>query len=344
MAQISGSLIKDGKDGKEAFFISDTEPTEKTIDMLWQDSSSTPQVIKRWDGTTWKVWGIYAENLNVDNLSAISANLGEVTAGSYESWETREGASATYKNGIFFKNGVLMTLAIENPTNANPYVRGTINASGQIRFYQGQLPKTITDNTSKMFNKDGSNTFFYNSSFEAGYIDSYVYTNGTKQLSYYANEHLFLGDMVVQGNLKVTGSLPRKILTVTKGDSALTTGGFTAVKGTTVNNTDNILFINSSGDIEAAEDCLLKITCSFKLSANTTRAFAVIRSNRDTTNNTFIEVTETKIGDVNIAAANQNNLSGSAVMRLPKGKSMTMAVWVATGVRLTNGLVVVEVL
>ncbi len=69
-----------GEDGTSGIIISETAPESPEMGQLWQTATNEP--IKRWTGTEWVIHYISVENLDVDKLSAISANLGEVTAGS----------------------------------------------------------------------------------------------------------------------------------------------------------------------------------------------------------------------------------------------------------------------
>ena len=59
--------------------MSPTAPEHPKVGQLWQTASGEP--IKRWDGSEWVIYYISVENLNVETLSAIAANLGTVTAG-----------------------------------------------------------------------------------------------------------------------------------------------------------------------------------------------------------------------------------------------------------------------
>lgn len=68
-----------GGKGETGIIVSATAPTNPTVGQLWQ--TATKQPIKRWDGSAWVVHYISVDNLDVENLSAISANLGTVTAG-----------------------------------------------------------------------------------------------------------------------------------------------------------------------------------------------------------------------------------------------------------------------
>lgn len=70
-----------------------TEPTssERFIGMLWQytgtssisitGTTATPNAIYRWIGSSWELWYFYAVNIKANSLSAISGNLGTMTAG-----------------------------------------------------------------------------------------------------------------------------------------------------------------------------------------------------------------------------------------------------------------------
>ena len=68
-----------GETGDSGIIISPTAPEHPKVGQLWQTASGEP--IKRWDGSEWVIYYISVENLNVETLSAIAANLGTVTAG-----------------------------------------------------------------------------------------------------------------------------------------------------------------------------------------------------------------------------------------------------------------------
>lgn len=65
--------------------VSATEPTSKYTGMLWKHTGTVSGLIQnatyRWNGSAWELYHFTAENLDVDTLSAITANLGTVTAG-----------------------------------------------------------------------------------------------------------------------------------------------------------------------------------------------------------------------------------------------------------------------
>lgn len=76
---IIGVHGQNGADGESGIIVSPTAPENPKVGQLWQTASGEP--IKRWDGSKWVIYYISVENLNVETLSAIAANLGTVTAG-----------------------------------------------------------------------------------------------------------------------------------------------------------------------------------------------------------------------------------------------------------------------
>lgn len=76
---IIGVRGDNGETGDSGIIISPTAPENPKVGQLWQTASGEP--IKRWDGSKWVIYYISVENLNVEALSAIAANLGTVTAG-----------------------------------------------------------------------------------------------------------------------------------------------------------------------------------------------------------------------------------------------------------------------
>lgn len=76
---IIGVHGQNGADGDSGIIVSSTAPENPKVGQLWQTASGEP--IKRWDGSRWVIHYIAVENLDVQTLSAIVANLGTVTAG-----------------------------------------------------------------------------------------------------------------------------------------------------------------------------------------------------------------------------------------------------------------------
>ena len=104
-----------GTAGKDAILIQSSAPNSPKVDQLWQTASGEP--IKRWNGSKWVLHYISVENLDVQKLSAIAADLGTVTAGviknksgtvnfdvdngTLESWDTNALQSAKMSAGTF---------------------------------------------------------------------------------------------------------------------------------------------------------------------------------------------------------------------------------------------------
>ena len=76
---IIGVHGQNGEDGTSGIIVSPTPPENPKVGQLWQTASGEP--IKRWDGSRWVLHYVSVENLDVQTLSAIVANLGTVTAG-----------------------------------------------------------------------------------------------------------------------------------------------------------------------------------------------------------------------------------------------------------------------
>lgn len=68
-----------GDNGESGIVVSAIPPDNPQVGQLWQTESGQP--IMRWDGARWVLHYIAVENLDVKKLSAITADLGEVTAG-----------------------------------------------------------------------------------------------------------------------------------------------------------------------------------------------------------------------------------------------------------------------
>ncbi len=70
-----------GTNGTSGIIVSSVAPTSPQTGQLWQDTSTTPQLVKKWTGNEWVIWELYAQNLKADSLSALSANLGDIDGG-----------------------------------------------------------------------------------------------------------------------------------------------------------------------------------------------------------------------------------------------------------------------
>lgn len=80
---IIGVHGQNGEDGTSGIIVSPTPPENPKVGQFWQTASGEP--IKRWDGSRWVLHYVSVENLDVQTLSAITANLGSINAGKIES-------------------------------------------------------------------------------------------------------------------------------------------------------------------------------------------------------------------------------------------------------------------
>lgn len=101
---IIGVHGQNGEDGTSGIIVSPTAPENPKVGQLWQTASGEP--IKRWDGSRWVLHYVSVENLDVQTLSAIAVNAGELTAGKIKS-----------KNGIMLIDidaGKIVSKLIDN--------------------------------------------------------------------------------------------------------------------------------------------------------------------------------------------------------------------------------------
>lgn len=101
---IIGVHGQNGADGDSGIIVSPTPPENPKVGQLWQTASGEP--IKRWDGSRWVLHYVSVENLDVQTLSAIAVNAGELTAGKIKS-----------KNGIMLIDidaGKIVSKLIDN--------------------------------------------------------------------------------------------------------------------------------------------------------------------------------------------------------------------------------------
>lgn len=137
-----------GTDGTSGIIVSSVPPASPQNGQLWQDTSTTPQLVKKWTGSEWVIWELYVENMNVNNLSALSPNLGNITGGSYTSWSVEmDPGGNPILNGIYLYNGRLRSVSIINPISTDPKkVGGIVNSrisgmemfGGYTDYYHGE--------------------------------------------------------------------------------------------------------------------------------------------------------------------------------------------------------------
>lgn len=95
-----GATGATGATGPSGIIVSSTAPSNPKVGQLWQTASGQP--IKRWTGSSWAIHYISVDNLNVATLSAISANLGSVTAATITNKRDGENAIILNSESIAF--------------------------------------------------------------------------------------------------------------------------------------------------------------------------------------------------------------------------------------------------
>ena len=150
---IIGVHGQNGADGDSGIIVSPTAPENPKAGQLWQTASGEP--IKRWDGSRWVLHYVSVENLDVQTLSAITADLGTVIAGLiknkdghfYIQVDTGEIVSKSSDNTISVmikKENIDMVRAF----TASRYWGSRLNYSG-LEFYSGgrDMANDITNGT-----------------------------------------------------------------------------------------------------------------------------------------------------------------------------------------------------
>ncbi|MDM7654013.1 hypothetical protein QUD64_07425 [Lactococcus cremoris] len=134
-----------GSNGNPGKVVSDTEPTTKFKGLTWKyigitaiDASDgtniQPNTEYYWNGKNWVIYLINVQNIYVEKLTALTANLGDATAGSLT---VEKGATG----GIAVKDGLVKSWDVSKMTDSNYPDRysytsmGVALNSGGLTFY-----------------------------------------------------------------------------------------------------------------------------------------------------------------------------------------------------------------
>lgn len=139
-----------GEDGKPTgITVSPTEPEDPYTGMLWKHTGTVAGLIKnatyRWDGDSWELYLFTADNIDVQTLSAIVANLGNVTAGSLkvewsqESDGVNSASGTTYFSDEDGDGQMRIEYTVKNSS-------GTIIRKGTARYGYDGVYLTSEDN------------------------------------------------------------------------------------------------------------------------------------------------------------------------------------------------------
>ena len=158
----TGQTGPQGPEGKPTgVIVSATEPSTKFDGMLWKHTGTvsglTKDVTYRWTGTKWETYLFAATNIKAESLSALSADLGTVTAGNIKiPWSVPIGGNRRYEgNTILSKSqggqNPLMFLWDVIETSTTSPTETVISKGNYARFdYRGM---TLYDG-SKVYNVD----------------------------------------------------------------------------------------------------------------------------------------------------------------------------------------------
>lgn len=139
-----------GEDGKPTgITVSPTEPEDPYTGMLWKHTGTVAGLIKnatyRWDGDSWELYLFTADNIDVQTLSAITANLGNATAGSLKvEWNQEPGGGNTASGTTYFSDEdgdgqMRIEYTVKNSS-------GTIIRNGTARYGYDGVYLTSEDN------------------------------------------------------------------------------------------------------------------------------------------------------------------------------------------------------
>ena len=133
----------DGTDGTSGIIVSSVPPASPQNGQLWQDTSTTPQLVKKWTGASWVIWELYAQNLKADSLSALTSILGDVTAGTVKLMADISINGTLKKYGIYqSKLGLLSSGAALATTSTMSNTQ-----MGVVSLNKGELRFIVTDYT-----------------------------------------------------------------------------------------------------------------------------------------------------------------------------------------------------
>ena len=132
--QITITNLSDGKDGTSGIIVSSVAPDSPQTGQLWQDTSTTPQLVKKWTGSSWVIWELYAQNLKADKLETLSAKIGKI----YNEFDNSSGGIDN-KGTITIEDSVKVVYYLGNSSTTIDLVT---SSSGQGLFTQHLPDKT----------------------------------------------------------------------------------------------------------------------------------------------------------------------------------------------------------
>ena len=176
-----------GSDGTSGIIVSSVAPTSPKTGQLWQDTSTTPQLVKKWTGSSWVIWEFYAQNLKADTISTISLNLGDMNGGTVKLMDNINVNGTLKKYGIYqSKFGLLSS----GPTLSTPSEMSN-SQMGVANLNKGELRFIVNDYTEDLKNVQDAGMSDQNNAF----IKFNSYDNGKDVMTIGSS-----GDIVFKGN------------------------------------------------------------------------------------------------------------------------------------------------
>ena len=160
----------DGTNGTSGIIVSSVAPTSPQTGQLWQDTSTTPQLVKKWTGSSWVIWKMYVENMVVDTISSMSSDLGEMIGGTLKLIDNINVNGTLKKYGIYqSKFGLLSSgVALATPSTMSNSKMGVANLNkGELRFIVTDYTENLKD-VQEFGMSDGHNAFIKFDSYDNG--------------------------------------------------------------------------------------------------------------------------------------------------------------------------------
>ena len=137
-----------GTNGTSGIIVSSVAPDSPQNGQLWQDTSTTPQLVKKWTGNEWVIWKMYVGNMVVDTISSMSSDLGKMIGGTLKLMDDISVNGTLKKFGIYqSKLGLLSSgAALATPSTLSNSQMGVANLNrGELRFIVTNYTENLKD-------------------------------------------------------------------------------------------------------------------------------------------------------------------------------------------------------
>ena len=145
---IPGAPGVPGTNGTSGIIVSSVAPSSPQTGQLWQETSTTPQLVKKWSGSSWVIWKMYVENMVVDTISSMSSDLGNMIGGTLKLMADISINGTLKKYGIYqSKLGLLSSGAALATTStfSNSQMGVASLNKGELRFMVTDYTENLKD-------------------------------------------------------------------------------------------------------------------------------------------------------------------------------------------------------